>query len=169
MNIRASEKGSLDVGLALGERVVPARLAACALLDRTLCLRRSRHFPQLQRGSGRHVNSSAVPAATSEPASCPGPHPPNSLQASEATALRTIPRSWTNVCHLPASLIIALTVSTDVEHASAPGLESALGPGSLPPLQYEGFEPSPYDHSDARADIFQVCMFVLRSVSALYH
>ncbi|EJF66976.1 hypothetical protein DICSQDRAFT_95920 [Dichomitus squalens LYAD-421 SS1] len=40
-----------------------------------------------------------------------------------------------------------------VEHASAPVPGSARGP--LPPLQYEGFEPSPYDQDDARADIFQ--------------
>ncbi|KAM5530109.1 hypothetical protein V8D89_016218, partial [Ganoderma adspersum] len=40
-----------------------------------------------------------------------------------------------------------------VEHASAPVPGSARGP--LPPLQYEGFEPSPYDQGDARADIFQ--------------
>lgn len=43
---------------------------------------------------------------------------------------------------------------TDVEHASAP--DSARGRGSLPPVQYEGFEPSPYDQDDNRADVFQV-------------
>lgn len=54
------------------------------------------------------------------------------------------------LCHLCKSL----TCSADVEHASAPLPGSARGP--LPPLQYEGFEPSPYDQGDARADIFQV-------------
>ena len=42
----------------------------------------------------------------------------------------------------------------DVEHSSAPGPGNVHG--SLPPLQYEGFEPSPYDRDDARADMFQV-------------
>ncbi|KAI0756694.1 Pep3/Vps18/deep orange family-domain-containing protein [Daedaleopsis nitida] len=41
-----------------------------------------------------------------------------------------------------------------VEHASAPAPGSTLAQGSLPPLQYEGFEPSPYDQDDTRADIF---------------
>ncbi|KAI0721331.1 Pep3/Vps18/deep orange family-domain-containing protein [Cerioporus squamosus] len=42
-----------------------------------------------------------------------------------------------------------------VEHASAPAPGTARAQGSLPPLQYEGFEPSPYDQDDARADIYQ--------------
>ncbi|RPD81956.1 hypothetical protein L226DRAFT_528166 [Lentinus tigrinus ALCF2SS1-7] len=42
-----------------------------------------------------------------------------------------------------------------VEHASAPAPGSARAQGSLPPLQYEGFEPSPYGQDDARADIYQ--------------
>ncbi|RDX50413.1 hypothetical protein OH76DRAFT_1402447 [Lentinus brumalis] len=42
-----------------------------------------------------------------------------------------------------------------VEHASAPASGSGRAQGSLPPLQYEGFEPSPYDQDDARADVYQ--------------
>ncbi|KAI0652186.1 Pep3/Vps18/deep orange family-domain-containing protein [Trametes meyenii] len=38
-----------------------------------------------------------------------------------------------------------------VEHASAP----ADGSRALPEVQYEGFEPSPYDQDDNRADVFQ--------------
>ncbi|KAI0375319.1 hypothetical protein BV20DRAFT_1032567 [Pilatotrama ljubarskyi] len=42
-----------------------------------------------------------------------------------------------------------------VEHPSAPGPDSAHPRGSLPTVQYEGFEPSPYDQDDNRADVFQ--------------
>ncbi|KAI0830628.1 Pep3/Vps18/deep orange family-domain-containing protein [Trametes gibbosa] len=42
-----------------------------------------------------------------------------------------------------------------VEHASAPVPDSTRGRGSLPAVQYEGFEPSPYDRDDNRADVFQ--------------
>ncbi|KAI0639720.1 Pep3/Vps18/deep orange family-domain-containing protein [Trametes polyzona] len=42
-----------------------------------------------------------------------------------------------------------------VEHASAPGVDSSRARGALPAVQYEGFEPSPYDQDDNRADVFQ--------------
>ena len=69
-------------------------------------------------------------------------------------------------CKCSTSVVLkgnALTIVEDVEHASAPAPETALAHGSLPPLQYEGFEPSPYDQDDARADIFQVSAYVARS------
>jgi hypothetical protein len=41
----------------------------------------------------------------------------------------------------------------DVEHAAAPA--TALAPGilPLPKLEYEGFEPSPYESDDARLEL----------------
>ncbi|KAI0361279.1 hypothetical protein OH77DRAFT_1585409 [Trametes cingulata] len=42
-----------------------------------------------------------------------------------------------------------------VEHPSAPVADSTRARGSLPAVQYEGFEPSPYDQDDNRADVFQ--------------
>ncbi|KAI0660391.1 Pep3/Vps18/deep orange family-domain-containing protein [Cubamyces menziesii] len=43
----------------------------------------------------------------------------------------------------------------DVEHASAPVPDATRARGSLPAVQYEGFEPSPYDEDDNRADVYQ--------------
>ncbi|KAH9944117.1 Pep3/Vps18/deep orange family-domain-containing protein [Epithele typhae] len=42
-----------------------------------------------------------------------------------------------------------------VEHTSSSVPGPGLAHGSLPPLQYEGFEPSPYDQDDARAEMYQ--------------
>ncbi|OSC99516.1 hypothetical protein PYCCODRAFT_1479848 [Trametes coccinea BRFM310] len=42
-----------------------------------------------------------------------------------------------------------------VEHPSAPAPDTTRGRGSLPAVQYEGFEPSPYDQDDNRADVYQ--------------
>ena len=46
-----------------------------------------------------------------------------------------------------------VNVYLDVEHAAEDSGKQAQNAVSLPQLHYEGFEPSPYDKNDARAEI----------------
>jgi len=57
-----------------------------------------------------------------------------------------------------------VNVHLDVEHAAENSGKQAQNALSLPQLHYEGFEPSPYDKNDARAEIDEG---IVRIVSSL--